>query len=42
MKEQIEAIQSAALAQIAAASDPRALDDARVAVLGKKDRKSVV
>ncbi len=36
MKEQIEAIQSEALARITGASDPRSLDDARVAVLGKK------
>jgi phenylalanyl-tRNA synthetase alpha chain len=36
MKEQIPAIQSAALAQIAAASDERSLEDVRVAVLGKK------
>ena len=36
MKEQIEAIQSQALAQITAAADERALDDARVVVLGKK------
>jgi phenylalanyl-tRNA synthetase alpha chain len=36
MKDQIEAIQADALACIAAAADPRALDDARVAVLGKK------
>ena len=36
MKEQIPAIQSEALAQIAAATDERSLEDARVAVLGKK------
>lgn len=36
MKDQIEAIQVEALAHIAAATDPRALEDARVAVLGKK------
>ncbi len=36
MKDPIEAIQADALACIAAAADPRALDDARVAVLGKK------
>ncbi|NJM38044.1 MAG: phenylalanine--tRNA ligase subunit alpha, partial [Akkermansiaceae bacterium] len=36
MKEQIEAIQTDALAQISAATDERSLDDARVAVLGKK------
>ena len=36
MKEQIPAIQTAALAQIAAAADERMLEDARVAVLGKK------
>jgi phenylalanyl-tRNA synthetase alpha chain len=36
MKEQIDTIQSEALAAIAAAENERALDDARVAVLGKK------
>jgi phenylalanyl-tRNA synthetase alpha chain len=36
MKDQIEAIQTEALARIAAAADTRALEDARVAVLGKK------
>jgi phenylalanyl-tRNA synthetase alpha chain len=36
MKEQIDSIQSEALAAIAAADNERALDDARVAVLGKK------
>ena len=36
MKDQIEAIQAEALARIAAATDARALDDARVAVLGQK------
>jgi phenylalanyl-tRNA synthetase alpha chain len=36
MKEQIEAIQAEALARIQAAIEPRALEDARVAVLGKK------
>jgi len=36
MKEQIDSIQSEALAAIAAAENERALDDARVAVLGKK------
>ncbi len=36
MKDQIEAIQAEALARINAADDTRALDDARVAVLGKK------
>jgi phenylalanyl-tRNA synthetase alpha chain len=36
MKEQIGSIQTEALAQIAAAGDERTLDDARVAVLGKK------
>ena len=36
MKEQIPVIQSAALAQIATATDERMLEDARVAVLGKK------
>lgn len=36
MNEQIASIQSSALELIAAANDARALDDARVAVLGKK------
>jgi phenylalanyl-tRNA synthetase alpha chain len=36
MNESIEAIQTEALAQITAARDERALEDARVAVLGKK------
>ena len=36
MKEQIPAIQSEALAQLAAANDERTLEDVRVAVLGKK------
>lgn len=36
MKEQIDSIQSEALAAITAADNERALDDARVAVLGKK------
>jgi phenylalanyl-tRNA synthetase alpha chain len=36
MNEQIASIQSSALELIAAAADTRALDDARVAVLGKK------
>lgn len=36
MKDQIEAIQAEALARIEAATDARALEDARVAVLGKK------
>ncbi|WP_035606509.1 phenylalanine--tRNA ligase subunit alpha [Haloferula sp. BvORR071] len=36
MKDQIEAIQAEALARIEAAADARALEDARVAVLGKK------
>jgi phenylalanyl-tRNA synthetase alpha chain len=36
MKEQISEIQSAALAQIAAADGERSLEDARVAILGKK------
>jgi phenylalanyl-tRNA synthetase alpha chain len=36
MKDQIEAIQAEALARISTATDARALDDARVAVLGKK------
>ncbi|MGL5019518.1 MAG: phenylalanine--tRNA ligase subunit alpha, partial [Luteolibacter sp.] len=42
MKEQIEAIQTEALAQITAAADERALDDARVAVLGKKGTLTLV
>jgi len=42
MKEQIEAIQTEALAHITAAGDERALDDARVAVLGKKGRLTLV
>lgn len=36
MKEQIPVIQSAALTQIAAATDERAIEEARIAVLGKK------
>ena len=36
MKEQIEAIQSEALAHIETAADERALEDARVGVLGRK------
>ncbi len=36
MKDQIEAIQAGALARIEAAADARALEEARVAVLGKK------
>ena len=36
MKEQIPAIQTDALARITAAADERSLEDARVAVLGKK------
>ena len=36
MKEQIPAIQSEALAQIASVTDERSLDEVRVAVLGKK------
>ncbi len=36
MKDQIEAIQAEALSRIEAAADARALEDARVAVLGKK------
>ena len=36
MNEQIEAIQSEALAHITAARDERSLEDARVAVFGKK------
>ena len=42
MKEQIEAIQSEALAQISAAADERALDDARIAVLGKRGTLTLV
>ncbi|NWK56436.1 phenylalanine--tRNA ligase subunit alpha [Verrucomicrobiaceae bacterium N1E253] len=38
MKQEIETIQSDALAAIAAASDEKTLDDARVAFLGKKGR----
>ena len=38
MKEEIETIQSDALAAIEAASDEKSLDDARVAFLGKKGR----
>ena len=41
MKDQIPAIQSAALAQIASASDIRSLEDARVATLGKKGSLTV-
>jgi phenylalanyl-tRNA synthetase alpha chain len=41
MNEQIASIQSAALELIAAASDERSLDDARVAVLGKKGTLSL-
>lgn len=41
MNEQIASIQSAALELIAAASDVRSLDDARVAVLGKKGTLSL-
>ena len=36
MKEPIDAIQIHALAQISASVDERTLDEARVAVLGKK------
>ena len=42
MKDSIEAIQSAAIARITAAADERALEDARVAVLGKKGSLTVV
>ena len=38
MNQEIEAIQTDALAAIAAASDEKSLDDARVAFLGKKGR----
>jgi phenylalanyl-tRNA synthetase alpha chain len=41
MNEQIASIQTAALELIAAASDVRTLDDARVAVLGKKGTLSL-
>lgn len=41
MNEHIASIQSAALELIAAASDARALDDARVSVLGKKGSLSL-
>ncbi|MCF7731661.1 MAG: phenylalanine--tRNA ligase subunit alpha [Akkermansiaceae bacterium] len=41
MNESIGSIQTAALAQIAAATDVRTLDDARVAVLGKKGTLSL-
>jgi phenylalanyl-tRNA synthetase alpha chain len=41
MNEQIASIQSAALELIAAAGDERSLDDARVAVLGKKGTLSL-
>jgi phenylalanyl-tRNA synthetase alpha chain len=42
MKEQIPAIQSEALAQIANAANERLLEDARVAVLGKKGTLTLV
>jgi phenylalanyl-tRNA synthetase alpha chain len=42
MKEQIEAIQIDALLKITAAGDERLLDDARVAVLGKKGTLTLV
>jgi phenylalanyl-tRNA synthetase alpha chain len=42
MKEQIPAIQSDALAQIANAADERSLEDVRVAVLGKKGTLTLV
>lgn len=41
MNEQIASIQTAALELIAAASDVRSLDDARVAILGKKGTLSL-
>ena len=41
MKQEIETIQSDALAAIAAADDEKSLDDARVAFLGKKGRLTV-
>jgi phenylalanyl-tRNA synthetase alpha chain len=42
MKEQIEAIQTEALAQISAAANERMLEEARVAVIGKKGSLSLV
>ena len=42
MKEQIPAIQSEALAQIANAADERSLEDVRVAVFGKKGTLTLV
>jgi phenylalanyl-tRNA synthetase alpha chain len=42
MKESIEAIETEALAQIAAAGDERSLEDARIAVLGKKGSLTLV
>lgn len=42
MEEQIKTIETEALAQISAASDERALDDARVAALGKKGALTLV
>ncbi len=42
MQDQISAIQTEALSQITAATDERALDDARVAVLGKKGTLTLV
>ena len=41
MKEQIPAIQSDAITRIANAADERSLEDARVAVLGKKGTLTV-
>ena len=42
MNEQIQVIQNQALAQITAAADERSLDEARVAVLGKKGSLTLV
>ena len=42
MNEQIQVIQTQALAQITAAADERSLDEARVAVLGKKGSLTLV
>ena len=42
MNEQIQVIQNQALAQITAAADERSLDEARVAVLGKKGSLTLI
>ena len=42
MQDQISTIQTEALSQIAAATDERTLDDARIAVLGKKGTLTLV